>query len=204
MKKLIILLSAALLLSGCAKQTAAELPRDEAAESAVTLGDVFGEDAAIYSSAYNEERYVCVFEKDNTLMRVIAHLTPEVYQALHSTNAADASVSEILSTMEVTAIVDLTAGMPTQSDLDRLIGKTGGELLDSGWEIVGHTIYNDFESATIFYLVNGLYAYTVAFEEAVTVDNDFKESEAMRPLTVTSVTCDGVSDHCFDLNYAAK
>ena len=201
MKKVLILLCAVLLV-GCAKQTAVvpETTADEPEDTIVTLGEVLGEHTELYSSAYDEERYVCVFEKDGAWLRAIANLTPEVYQALRSGGDAD----EELASMEAEDVEDLTAGMPKQSELDRLVGKTGGELLDDGWEIVGHSIYNDFESATVFYLVNGLYSYTVSFEEAISTDGEFIEAEAMRPLTVASVTCDGVSDHCIDLNYSAK
>ena len=199
MKKVLILLCAALLV-GCAKQTAVvpETAVSEPEEDIVTLGAVLGEDAEVYSSAYNEEQYVCVFEKDGAWMRAVANLTPEAYQALRSGN------DEELAVMEAAEVEDLSAGMPKQSELDRLVGKTGGELLNDGWEIVGHSIYSDFDSATEFYLVKGLYFYSVRFDEAVDVDGSFSEAEAMRPLTIASVTCDGVSDHCIDLNYSEK
>ena len=201
MKKVLILLCAALLV-GCAKQTAVvpETAVGEPEEDILTLGEVLGEHAELYSSAYNEEQYVCVFEKDGEIMRAVARQTPEAYQALRSGD----DVGEALAAMEMEKVEDLTAGMPKQPELDRLVGKTGGELLDDGWEIVGHSSYNDFESATVFYLVNGLYSYTVSFEEAISADGDFIEAEAMRPLTVASVTCDGVSEHCIDLHYSVK
>lgn len=201
MKKFLILLCA-LLLVGCAKQTAAKPDSAEGApdKDVVTLGKVLGENAEIYSSAYNEERYVCVFGKDGAMLRAVARLTPEAYQALHNGNES----AELLAAMETESVEDLTAGMPKQAELDRLVGRTGGELLDDGWEIVGHTIYNDFDSATVFYLVNGLYSYTVSFEEAISTEGEFIEADAIRPLTVASVTCDGVSDHCIDLNYSEK
>ena len=139
-------------------------------------------------------------EKDGEIMRAVARQTPEAYQALRSGD----DVGKALAAMEMEKVEDLTAGMPKQQELDRLVGKTGGELLNDGWEIVGHSIYSDFDSATEFYLVKGLYFYSVRFDEAVEVDENFSEAEAMRPLTIASVTCDGVSDHCIDLNYSEK
>lgn len=196
MKKLLILLCAVLLLGGCAEQTAMQPDTAADSEPIATLGSVLGEGAEIYASAYNEDRYVCVFEQDGAMLRAVARLTPEAYQALRDGSES----AELLAAMETESVEDLTAAMPRQAELDRLVGKTGGELLDDGWEIVGHTIYNDFMSSTVFYLVKGFYSYTVQFDEAVSVDENFSEADAMRPLTVASVTCDGVSEHCIDLN----
>ena len=196
MKKLLILLCAVLLLCGCAEQTAVQPDTAADSEPIATLGSVLGEGAEIYSSAYNEDRYVCVFGKDGAMLRAVARLTPEAYQALRDGSES----AELLAAMETESVEDLTAAMPRQAELDRLVGKTGGELLDDGWEIVGHTIYNDFMSSTVFYLVKGFYSYTVQFDEAVSVDENFSEADAMRPLTIASVTCDGVSEHCVDLN----
>ena len=196
MKKLLILLCAVLLLCGCAEQTAVQPDTEADSEPIATLGSVLGEGAEIYASAYNEDRYVCVFGKDGAMLRAVARLTPEAYQALRDGSES----AELLAAMETESVEDLTAAMPRQAELDRLVGKTGGELLDDGWEIVGHTIYNDFMSSTVFYLVKGFYSYTVQFDEAVSVDENFSEADAMRPLTIASVTCDGVSEHCVDLN----
>lgn len=196
MKKLLILLCAVLLLCGCAEQTAVQPETAADSEPIATLGSVLGEGAEIYASAYNEDRYVCVFGKDGAMLRAVARLTPEAYQALRDGSES----AELLAAMETESVEDLTAAMPRQAELDRLVGKTGGELLDDGWEIVGHTIYNDFMSSTVFYLVKGFYSYTVQFDEAVSVDENFSEADAMRPLTIASVTCDGVSEHCVDLN----
>ena len=196
MKKLLILLCAVLLLCGCAEQTAVQPETAADSEPIATLGSVLGKGAEIYASAYNEDRYVCVFGKDGAMLRAVARLTPEAYQALRDGSES----AELLAAMETESVEDLTAAMPRQAELDRLVGKTGGELLDDGWEIVGHTIYNDFMSSTVFYLVKGFYSYTVQFDEAVSVDENFSEADAMRPLTIASVTCDGVSEHCVDLN----
>lgn len=196
MKKLLILLCAVLLLCGCAEQTAVQPDTAADSEPIATLGSVLGKGAEIYASAYNEDRYVCVFGKDGAMLRAVARLTPEAYQALRDGSES----AELLAAMETESVEDLTAAMPRQAELDRLVGKTGGELLDDGWEIVGHTIYNDFMSSTVFYLVKGFYSYTVQFDEAVSVDENFSEADAMRPLTIASVTCDGVSEHCVDLN----
>ena len=196
MKKLLILLCAVLLLCGCAEQTAVQPDTEADSEPIATLGSVLGKGAEIYASAYNEDRYVCVFGKDGAMLRAVARLTPEAYQALRDGSES----AELLAAMETESVEDLTAAMPRQAELDRLVGKTGGELLDDGWEIVGHTIYNDFMSSTVFYLVKGFYSYTVQFDEAVSVDENFSEADAMRPLTIASVTCDGVSEHCVDLN----
>ena len=196
MKKLLILLCAVLLLCGCAEQTAVQPDTAADSEPIATLGSVLGKGAEIYASAYNEDHYVCVFGKDGAMLRAVARLTPEAYQALRDGSES----AELLAAMETESVEDLTAAMPRQAELDRLVGKTGGELLDDGWEIVGHTIYNDFMSSTVFYLVKGFYSYTVQFDEAVSVDENFSEADAMRPLTIASVTCDGVSEHCVDLN----
>ncbi|MBR3561489.1 MAG: hypothetical protein IKN81_08190 [Oscillospiraceae bacterium] len=195
-KRLILLCAVSLLLSGCAVHaTANSTEMEEPVEPVETLGALAGD--SIYASAFDENHYVCIFERGGSVLRAVANLTPEIYDALRA-HTADAA------TLVPAWIDNLSAAMPTPDELDALVGKSGGELLNDGWEIVGHTIYDDFDSATVFYMNHGLYAYTVRFAEPVTLEGDQREADAIWDLTVVSVTCDGISDHCLDLRYAVS
>ena len=202
MKKTIAVLLACLmamsLLTGCgagtapAAASAASGTSEAETPSFQTIGDVLSyEENRQY--AYDENYYVYVFEKDGTCYRAVAELTAEVSEALNGLDILnenhDEKMAEIVSPLEISRLENLTEQMPSQEELDALVGKTGQELLDDGWTSGG---YNLDEGE--FWLNKGAYAYTVTFNETVEQTEDFDEYEAIGPLTVKSVVCTGIGD----------
>ena len=204
MKKTIAMLLACLmalfLLTGCgAGSTSASADASPASgtseaetPSFQTIGDVLSHQEN-QQYAYDENNYVYVFEMDGTCYRAIADLTPEVSGALNGLDILDEThderMAEIVSPLEISRLDNLTEQMPSQEELDALVGKTGQELLDDGWTSSG---YNLDEGE--FWLNKGAYAYTVTFNETVEQTENFDEYEAIGPLTVKSVVCTGIGD----------
>lgn len=194
---LLISLMAMSLLTGCGAGGSSSPAAASGAEAADTLpfqtvGDVLSyEENRQY--AYDETSFVYAFELDGTCYRAVAELTPEVSKALNELDILDEShdekMAELVSPLEISRLDNLTEQMPSQEELDALVGKTGQELLDNGWTSGG---YNLDEGE--FWLNKGAYAYTVTFNETVEQTEDFDEYEAIAPLTVKSVTCTGIGD----------
>ena len=92
---------------------------------------------------------------------------------------------------------DLSAVLPAQEELDALVGMTGEELLDMGFEYgMGYS----FWETTDFYLTRGLVDYVVTFNEKVPEMDDYDDvlDELIRPMTVQKVQIDGLSAICSD------
>jgi hypothetical protein len=98
----------------------------------------------------------------------------------------------IAAPLEIRQLDNLTEMIPPQEELDKWIGKTGQDLIDDGWtEGFGYNLA-DMD----FYLNKGPFSYVVRFEkdkEYVNSD-DFDVFKTIAPLTITSVTYDGIGN----------
>jgi hypothetical protein len=95
---------------------------------------------------------------------------------------------DILAPLTIRKIENISAAIPPQEELDKLIGKTGGELLDDGW------VSFSFDPTSMeSYMQHGLFAYTVVFEGEVQPVNEYTD-DTIKPLTVKSVTYEGLGD----------
>ena len=216
---ILLALAAVLLLAGCGKKQAAEpapgAPKADtphagsageagsaeeaisptaAIDSFVTLADAFAAaEPDNYQAATYEDRYVYVFLFDDTYFRVTAPLSAEVYDRLSAIDifADDAKEQEsaILSPLAIETRENVTAMIPVQAELDRWVGKTGGDLLDDGWYITGYYL-----DEALFYMNSGMFEYTVTVDGKLTYTDDFDEYEAIRPLTVKSVVFTALGD----------
>ena len=192
MKRLLTLaLAAILLLSGCGKKTA-----PVSLDGIQTLGDVLalGEDA-FKQSGFSEDTYVYVFELAGNYYRAIADVPADVSKKLWDLeydDDYDKNLSELISPLTIKTIEDLSKDIPAKEELDKLVGKTGKQLLDDGWSIWGY----DLDSMQ-FSMHHGIYAYQVTFEKpAKPLENtdDFDEEAAIAALKVVSVAFDGIGD----------
>ncbi|MBQ7432651.1 MAG: hypothetical protein IJV50_04195 [Lachnospiraceae bacterium] len=159
-------------------------------ESVTTLGELLG--LPDYGSAAYEDTYVYAFEQDGIFYRAIAQSSPEVLDEIFQLDWEDADYdtkkNELISSLEVLQIENLSEMIPDQSELDNWIGKTGQELFDEGWTNSGWNL-----DTMEFYMDYGPFAYIVTFDGSVENYEDFEE-EDMNPLVVTSVLYDGLGD----------
>ncbi|MBQ6569103.1 MAG: hypothetical protein IJL87_02480 [Clostridia bacterium] len=208
---IIVITMALIALSGCKKgESTASEPSSSApsssepsssetekntspVESCKTLGDAFNLSGENNQIALYEDKCVYAFEYEDTIYRVIAASTPEIFQE-HSNidfmdDDYDQKQKDLLAPLTIEKYENLSEQFPTQEELDSLIGKTGKELLDNGWYITGY----EYESME-FYFYHGPFAYTVVFDGKIEMTDDFNEDEAVAPLKVKSVTFTGIGD----------
>ena len=174
-----------------------------------TLADVYAVikqandegDTPQYSSSTSETLYVAAFEKDGACYRVEAVIPADIAAQLDAIDFFDEKRDEkceaLLSPLPVTRVGDLSACRLSQAELDALVGKTGQELLDMGFEYgMGYS----FWESTQFFMNNGLFSYTVYMNEKVPEMEDYDAvlDELFRPMTVQKVEVDGIAQIASD------
>ena len=197
-----LLLAACMIFAfaGCsAEKTDAPKAGESVADSAqeagefTTMGDAFAYESDNIS--YSDEYYVYVFEKDGVIYRAIAELPADVSETIWAIDFfdenRDAMILEAVSPLPIMRLDNLTELIPPQEELDALVGKTGQELKDDGWSISSW----DLDSLE-FGMYHGPFAFTVLMEGDFTPNEnyDFDEDADFAPLTVKSVTYDGIGD----------
>ena len=197
-----LLLAGLMTLALTACGGTAPAPQAPDVGSLSTLGDALAVDTEYYHSTWDEEHYVYVFDYNGAPTRVVADLTEELSQQIDDSlfsegGGGEDAVRELLSPLPLTQIEDLSLGIPDQAELDKLVGKTGQELLDDGYEIWGSSIDGPHASYT---LAKGLFQYEVTFEDDPSLEDAEDTDAAMAGLTVAAVAYDGVSDYSTDLS----
>ena len=141
-------------------------------------------------------RYIDAFELNGVYYRAVATLTDEQEQAIFDLDwndpDHDAKEAEILNPIAIDSIENLTEQIPAQAELDKLVGKTGKDLLDEGWSCGGYNL-DDME----FWMSKDPFSYSVIFDsngDKPENTDDFDAEEAIQSYTVKSVTYQGLGD----------
>lgn len=160
-------------------------------EKVKTIGEVMGLPSE--SNSCSDKKFVYVFEQDDNYYRAMADCTPETFDAVSALDFNDANydekLREIVSGLEVSAIENLTEAIPTQEELDKLIGKTGDELIKEGWTDGGGQNLEDM----IFYMEHGVFSFEVAFDGELE-NKENVSFESIKPLVVKSIKYTGLGD----------
>ena len=168
-----------------------EIPEIPVEESPFkTLADVFAAKGELYSLSTSPDKVVIVFPVDGVYYRVEADIPADVYEKMDAIDFFDETREEqeqvLLSPLPVTRVGNLSDGIPSQDELDALVGLTGQDLLDMGFAYgSGYSFWDKAE----MYLVQGLYEYHVCFNERVPERENYDEAldELMPTLTVEKV-----------------
>ena len=159
-------------------------------DAVTTLGQVLG--LPNYGSSCTENFYVYAFEQDDIFYRAIAECPDEVADAIFALDWEDPQYDEkereLISPLKVIRIENLTETIPTQEELDQLVGKTGKELLEDDWYLSGWNLVDEE-----FTMGHGPFMYTVVFDGTIQNPDEF-EDEDIEPLVVKSVTYAGRGD----------
>ena len=197
---LLALVFALLLLTACGQ--AQPEPDEPAADfdpaRIRTMGDAFAcqaEDDYNCQTGFSETTYIFAFHVGDTYYRATAEMPKEVSEALWAIDYDedyDRKVKELISPLELVSLENLSEQIPPQEELDRLVGKTGGELFDDGWEYWYFNLV-DMEAG----MKHGLFSYTVTFAydgEPMENNDDFDFYKEFRDLKVSSVRFAGLGD----------
>ena len=185
-----------MLLSLAACGAGGNEPAGEPADL-TTLGDALGAESDYYYSVCDSSYYVYVFDNNGVPCRVAAEMTEDLYNALTAIEFTDPDkdqkTMDLIGGLPLILAEDLSAGIPDQAELDELVGKTGQELLDQGFQVWGYD-----EEADEYSLVQGDYEYKASFDQKAEAGAD--GDDAIRGLTLKSIVYDGVSTNAADID----
>ena len=140
-----------------------------------------------------EDHYIYVFELKGVIYRAVADLSEGEADAIWSLDWEDpeyqTKYNEKVSQLKISRIENLTAAIPTQDELDQLIGTTGEELLEAGWFTWGYNL-----EEKVFYMCQGPFCYKVAFNEDFDFAAAYEDDEQLKPFTVKSVVYDSLGN----------
>ena len=211
MKK-ILALTLALILAftmfaacGGTNEGASEEPGDTPASGSAefdpaaikTIGDAFAAaDPETLNTAYTETEFVVAFPYEEAFYRAHATLPKDISDQIWAIDIEDETrddqIKELVKDLELDSFTDLNAEIPSQEELDKFVGMTGGELFEDNWSYSSYNLA-DMEAD----LDHGPYTYTVKFDydgEPMENTDDFDFYEAFKDLTVASVTYSGIGN----------
>ena len=159
-----------------------------------TLGDAFANDE--FSRAFTDTEFIYAFEKDGSCYRVVADITPEISDALFSLDFSledyDEQLKGLVADCEIKDMINLTANIPDQAEIDKNVGKTGAELTSEGWLVMVSTA-----DSLEYTMGHGPYNYTVVFEGEPDKSFTYDEDGYIAPLKAASITYEGIGDAAY-------
>lgn len=186
--------------SGSAADTPAASTVD--ASSWKTLGDALAAKTDDVSSGWDDEYYIVAFKSGDSLFRVVAKSEEGIQDKTSELDflADDYNdkLLEVIGGLEIVSVEDLTAEVPTQEQLDAMVGKTGQELLDDGWAFESYYMTGGDETAATF--TRGYVACNVTFDAKVDTekaDSDVN-GDSLKDAKVTLAENAGVSGDATD------
>lgn len=171
-----------------------EAEEDPTIASLKTIGDVIAlEGAENWGKGSVSEKYIYVFSLNGTYYRAIAAMPEDVSQAMWDIDIMDEQRDEkqnaLVSPLELESVDNLSQSLLSQDELDKLVGKTGQELLDSGW------LFGGCDNASKkFFLYYKYFSYSVEVNEDFELPESFADESLIKPLTVKSITLIGATN----------
>ncbi len=203
MKKILtVLISSLLILVLCACGAGSTAPADTAAAAVdfdagqlKTMEDAFQFESK--GHGFNDAYYVYLFEVGDAFYRATAELPADVSETLWAIDFFDETYDEqirsAVAPLPIVRLENLNEMIPTQEELDALIGKNVQDLLDEGWTFSWWDM-GPMEGG----MYHGPFSYLLTFSGTVEDPKNFDESQA-GSLTVKSVTYDGIGDATSDI-----
>jgi hypothetical protein len=206
---LLFTLSAA-LMAGCSSQPAAS---SSASENESTATQATGVDTSSWktmadalavgdskSAMWNDKYYVCGIGNDNgALFRVVAEVTPDFEEKYFAVDPSDADYdkkqNEIVGTLKVVSVEDLTPKVLGKDVLDAYVGKTGQDVIGDGFTFVSYSMYGGDETMAAMDKDN--ISYNVTFDGTVPDDKD-DNGDSLKELKVKSIEVGTISDSALD------
>ncbi len=181
-------------LASCKKEEKTE--ETEETKELKTVGDAYDIGGIDGMYGFDSEYFYYVFEDEGTWIRVSAEIDEKIYDDLAAVDVVDddyaEQICELVSPLEISEVTDLSAGIPSQEELDKLIGKTGQDLIDNGYGYDGAYFGED---STVYVLNKGDYQFEFTFNEIVENAEEAYPEEELPALTVKSVQFYGISEN---------
>ncbi len=174
-----------------------------------TMGDVFeategaaddqtsetGE-YALTQSGFTEKQYAYVFKSGDDYYRATADLPKDVSEELWKIDGSDEDGEQkqrqLIAPLEISKMDNLTEGIPSQEELDKLVGTKGQELFDDGWTF---SQYNVETMECVMY--HDAYAFNITFDydgEPMKNADDVDPEQVWKDSPVASISYNGIGD----------
>ena len=146
--------------------------------------------------------YVTTFKAGDSLVRVVAKSNEDADNKIAELDFLDkdydSKLLDIIGGLEIVSAEDLTAGVPTQDELDALVGKTGQEIMDDGWTFQSYFMTGGDETAATY--AKDYYAVNLTFDANISSDKADKDvnGDEMKAAKVSAAENAGVSDAAVD------
>ena len=164
-------------------------------ESLKTIGDIMDLNEKDDESALYDDMLIYAFMLNGKLYQARVTLSQETRDALWDLDLFEEEDAEkynsIVSRLVIDEIVDLETKKLSDDEMRALEGKTGGDLLNSNWYVVGYDL-----SAMVFMMDYGPFTYNVVFDGSVDESDydSFFAEEDITGMTVKSVEYLSVGD----------
>lgn len=142
-----------------------------------------------YQEAFTEKNFIVVENIDNVYYRAVAELPKDVSEKLwegsSSSEEREQKIKDLVYPLPIKTLENLNDMIPSQEELDKLVGKTGKDLFDDGWT---YSYYNLEDMAAG--LDHGAYSFNVEFEyngEPMQNTEDFDFYDKFKNLKIKSV-----------------
>ena len=160
-----------------------------------TIGDILNADGAESDqTASYDGYYIYVFKLGGSYYRAVCTdvdetVTNAIFELDVTAEDYDEQFRKLASSIAIDKIEKLDDEIIPQEELDKLVGKTGEDLLNDGWTIGSSYNLEDME----FAMNKGAFEYSVIFDGKVDNYDDFEEND-IKPFTVKSVKLSGIGD----------
>ena len=189
----------ALPLTACSGQSSPSSSQGDNNASATeisnwkTLGDALANQTGLIACGTDDETYVIVFAAGDQTYRAIAKMQPAAAKALEELdffNPDDKQkIIDAASNLELISAEEISGDMISQDELDSYVGKTGQDLIDSGFTFENYYMYGDDQTGAS--MSHGYYSYEFTFDVQVPEDKAEDEGAAIMSAKVTEAQSSG-------------
>ena len=197
---LLVLLMAVCMLTACGGSKDEPKEQSQSAGASVdslkTIGDIIEAAPEDLQSAVYEDKVVYAFKMGDNYYRAIAAISKEDSDAYMKVDFADEDYQEqqnkIVAPLKIDKIEDLSDQLISQEELDKLVGKTGKELVEDGWTYNGSYFLEEMQ----FELNKGPFVYMFVFDGSVDEKDyeDYDAEKGTRDMKVKSASFSALGD----------
>ena len=160
-----------------------------------TIGDIEANRTGdTYQRAAYDNKYVYVFELNGTTYRATAPLSQEQFDEIMDIDILaddhEEKTNALIADIPIEKMENLSERIPSQEELNKYVGKTGGDLLSQEWTSSGYNL-----ETMEFFMEDDTFRYVVTFEGSLKADDSFDEYEAIRPLIIKEIRYDGIGSN---------